>query len=123
MIIAGTFLCKLCAALVNNGSGAPGDVFIPTLFIGLTIGMLYDRSLRLWSPNGEEITLSLGLTGMTTLLAATMHTLIILTLMVCETTRECQLLPGLLIARVIASVVSRTLHCDPIYRQHTMKRS
>ncbi len=43
MIIAGIFLCKLCAVLASSGSGAPGGVFTPTLFIGLAIGMLYGR--------------------------------------------------------------------------------
>lgn len=119
MIIAGIFLCKLCAVLASSGSGAPGGVFI----IGLAIGMLYGRSLGLWLPDGEEITLLLGLTGMATLLAATTHAPIMSTLMICEMTGEYQLLPGLLIACVIASVISRTLHRDSIYRQHTAKHS
>ncbi|WP_425306556.1 chloride channel protein, partial [Escherichia coli] len=29
MIIAGIFLCKLCAVLASSGSGAPGGVFTP----------------------------------------------------------------------------------------------
>ena len=123
MIIAGIFLCKLCAVLASSGSGAPGGVFTPTLFIGLAIGMLYGRSLGLWLPDGEEITLLLGLTGMATLLAATTHAPIMSTLMICEMTGEYQLLPGLLIACVIASVISRTLHRDSIYRQHTAQHS
>ena len=123
MIIAGIFLCKLCAVLASSGSGAPGGVFTPTLFIGLAIGMLYGRSLGLWFPDGEEITLLLGLTGMATLLAATTHAPIMSTLMICEMTGEYQLLPGLLIACVIASVISRTLHRDSIYRQHTAQHS
>ena len=73
--------------------------------------------------DGEEITLLLGLTGMATLLAATTHAPIMSTLMICEMTGEYQLLPGLLIACVIASVISRTLHRDSIYRQHTAKHS
>lgn len=91
--------------------------------IHLAIGMLYGRSLGLWLPDGEEITLLLGLTGMATLLAATTHAPIMSTLMICEMTGEYQLLPGLLIACVIASVISRTLHRDSIYRQHTAKHS
>ncbi|EJH6430682.1 Tat proofreading chaperone DmsD [Escherichia coli] len=56
-------------------------------------------------------------------LAATTHAPIMSTLMICEMTGEYQLLPGLLIACVIASVISRTLHRDSIYRQHTAKHS
>lgn len=118
-VIAAIFICKLFAVLASSGSGAPGGVFTPTLFIGLAIGMLYGRSLGLWLPGGEEMTLLLGLTGMATLLAATTDAPIMSTLMICEMTGEYQLLPGLLIACVIASVMSRTLHPDSIYRQHT----
>lgn len=60
---------------------------------------------------------------MATLLAATTHAPIMSTLMICEMTGEYQLLPGLLIPCVIASVISRTLHRDSIYRQHTAKHS
>ncbi len=56
----------------------------------------------LWFPDGEEITLLLGSTGMATLLAATTHAPIMSMLTICEITGEYQLLPGLLIACVIA---------------------
>ncbi|EAX1222702.1 chloride channel protein, partial [Salmonella enterica subsp. enterica serovar Enteritidis] len=66
----------------------------------------------------DEIAILLGLAGMATLLAATTHAPIMSTLMICEMTGEYQLLPGLLIACVVASVLSRTLRHDSIYRQH-----
>ncbi len=59
---------------------------------------------------------------MATLLAATTHAPIMSTLMICEMTGSIAF-PGLLIACVIASVISRTLHRDSIYRQHTAKHS
>ena len=57
MIIAGIFLCKLCAVLASSGSGAPGGVFTPTLFIGLACcmvvawdyGYLMAKKLRFYS--------------------------------------------------------------------------
>ena len=39
-------------------------------------------------------------------------------LMVCEMTGQYFLLPGLLVACVVASVLSRTLRHDSIYGQH-----
>ena len=119
MGIAVIFLCKLVAVLASSGSGAPGGVFTPTLFIGLAIGMLYARSLGLWFTDSEGITLLLGLTGMATLLAATTHAPIMSTLMICEMTGEYQLLPGLLIACKKTTKKTQTLHRDSIYRQHT----
>ncbi|WET38813.1 voltage-gated ClC-type chloride channel ClcB [Citrobacter enshiensis] len=120
-VIAGIFICKLLAVLASSGSGAPGGVFTPTLFVGLSVGMLFGRLWGIWLPGPDEIAILLGLTGMATLLAATTHAPIMSTLMICEMTGEYRLLPGLLMACVIASVLSRTLRHDSIYRQHAAK--
>lgn len=117
--IAGIFLCKLIAVLASSGSGAPGGVFTPTLFIGLAIGMILGRFWGLWLPATDDIALLAGLAGMATLLAATTHAPVMSALMICEMTGEYRLLPGLLIACVLASVLSRTLRHDSIYRQRT----
>lgn len=117
-VIAGIFLCKLLAVLASSGSGAPGGVFTPTLFIGLAMGMMLGRLGGVWLPGADEMTLLLGLTGMATLLAATTHAPVMSALMICEMTGEYRLLPGLLMACVLASVLSRTLRHDSVYRQH-----
>lgn len=117
-LIGGIFACKILAVLASSGSGAPGGVFTPTLFVGLSIGMFLGRIWGFWLPGSDEIAILLGLAGMATLLAATTHAPIMSTLMICEMTGEYQLLPGLLIACVVASVLSRTLRHDSIYRQH-----
>lgn len=117
-LIGGIFVCKILAVLASSGSGAPGGVFTPTLFVGLSIGMFLGRIWGFWLPGSDEIAILLGLAGMATLLAATTHAPIMSTLMICEMTGEYQLLPGLLIACVVASVLSRTLRHDSIYRQH-----
>lgn len=117
-VIAGIFVCKLLAILASSGSGAPGGVFTPTLFIGLAVGILFANTWSFAFPGDQTTTILLGITGMATLLAATTHAPIMSTLMICEMTGQYTLLPGLLIACVIASVLSRTLRQDSIYRQH-----
>lgn len=112
------FVCKLLAVLASSGSGAPGGVFTPTLFVGLGIGMLFASLTGLWLPDYQEIAIMIGLTGMAAFLAATTHAPIMSTLMICEMTGQYVLLPGLLIASVLASVLSRTLRRDSIYRHH-----
>lgn len=112
------FVCKLLAVLASSGSGAPGGVFTPTLFVGLGIGMLFASFMGLWLHDYQEIAIMIGLTGMATFLAATTHAPIMSTLMICEMTGQYVLLPGLLIASVLASVLSRTLRRDSIYRHH-----
>jgi len=116
-VIAGVFVCKLLAVLASSGSGAPGGVFTPTLFVGMATGMLFAQLFALWLP-GSETAILLGLAGMATLLAATTHAPIMSALMVCEMTGQYFLLPGLLVACVVASVLSRTLRHDSIYGQH-----
>lgn len=117
-VIAGVFICKLLAVLASSGSGAPGGVFTPTLFVGMAVGMLFARLFGMWLPQGDEVAILMGLTGMATLLAATTHAPIMATLMICEMTGQYTLLPGLLMSCVVASVLSRTLRHDSIYRQH-----
>ncbi len=118
VLLAGVFLCKLLAVLASSGSGAPGGVFTPTLFVGLAMGMLFASVSGLWLPGNEEMAMMIGLTGMAAFLAATTHAPIMSTLMICEMTGQYALLPGLLITCVVASVLSRTLRRDSIYRHH-----
>ncbi len=54
-LLVGVFICKLLAVLASSGSGAPGGVFTPTLFVGLAMGMLFACFSRLWLPGSEEM--------------------------------------------------------------------
>lgn len=119
--IALVFLCKLTAVIASSGSGAPGGVFTPTLFVGMAIGMLCTHLWGLWLPGLQTIAILMGLTGMATFLAATTHAPIMSTLMICEMTGQYTLLPGVLVASVVASVLSRTLRKDPIYHHAAEK--
>ena len=121
-VIAGIFMCKLLAILASSGSGAPGGVFTPTLFLGLAVGILFANTWSLGFLAHQDTALLLGITGMATLLAATTHAPIMSTLMICEMTGQYTVLPGLLISCVVASVLSRTLRQNSIYSQHTVKQ-
>lgn len=120
-IIALVFLCKLTAVIASSGSGAPGGVFTPTLFVGMAIGMLFAHLWGLWLPGLQTIAILMGLTGMATFLAATTHAPVMSTLMICEMTGQYTLLPGVLVASVVASVLSRTLRKDSIYHHAAEK--
>lgn len=117
LFVAGILLFKLAAVLASSGSGAPGGVFTPTLFVGAALGMMFGQLCGLWPSSGESVAILMALTGMATLLAATTHAPIMATLMVCEMTGEFSLLPGLLVACVLASALSRWLRPQSVYRQ------
>jgi CIC family chloride channel protein len=107
---------KIINELEGIFAGAGWNVFTPTLFVGMALGMVFARMAGFWIPQ-PEMAILLGLTGMATLLAATTHAPIMATLMVCEMTGQYALLPGLLMACVMASVLSRTLRQNAIYGQ------
>ncbi|QDI47643.1 voltage-gated ClC-type chloride channel ClcB [Serratia marcescens] len=113
---AGAILvCKLLAILASSGSGAPGGVFTPTLFVGAALGSIIGQLFGLWPGMDTAVPLLLALTGMATLLAATTHAPIMAALMVFEMTGEYALLPGILLSCVIATTVSRGLRPVSVY--------
>lgn len=119
LLLGGILICKLLAVLASSGSGAPGGVFTPTLFIGAALGMLVGQLLTCWPLLGEHVALLMALTGMATLLAATTHAPIMAALMVCEMTGEYTLLPGLLLSCVIATAIARWLRPISVYHSES----
>jgi len=115
LLVGAILICKLLAVLASSGSGAPGGVFTPTLFVGAALGSVVGQLCALWPELGSAVPLLMALTGMATLLAATTHAPIMAALMVFEMTGEYTLLPGILLACVIATTVSRGLRSVSVY--------
>ncbi|MBZ4217860.1 chloride channel protein, partial [Klebsiella aerogenes] len=40
LLLGAILVCKLLAILASSGSGAPGGVFTPTLFVGAALGSI-----------------------------------------------------------------------------------
>ncbi|KEY57627.1 voltage-gated ClC-type chloride channel ClcB [Serratia sp. DD3] len=115
LLLGGLLVCKLLAVLASSGSGAPGGVFTPTLFVGAALGSLVGQFCANWPELGMAVPILMALTGMATLLAATTHAPIMAALMVFEMTGEYTLLPGLLLACVIATTIARGLRPQSVY--------
>ncbi len=115
LLVSAILICKLLALLASSGSGAPGGVFTPTLFVGAALGSVVGQMFGLWPELGTAVPILLALTGMATLLAATTHAPIMAALMVFEMTGEYTLLPGILLACVIATTIARGLRPQSVY--------
>ncbi|WP_337049065.1 voltage-gated ClC-type chloride channel ClcB [Serratia fonticola] len=115
LLVSAILICKLLALLASSGSGAPGGVFTPTLFVGAALGSVVGQMFGLWPELGTTVPILLALTGMATLLAATTHAPIMAALMVFEMTGEYTLLPGILLACVIATTIARGLRPQSVY--------
>lgn len=105
---------KLVAVAATTGSGAPGGVFTPTLFVGAAFGALAAAAAQaLGAP--AALAPVYVLVGMATLLAATTHAPVMAALMVFEMTGQYTLLATLLPACVIAALLARRLHPLSVY--------
>lgn len=105
---------KLIAVAATTGSGAPGGVFTPTLFVGAAFGALAAAaSQALGAP--AALAPVYVLVGMATLLAATTHAPVMAALMVFEMTGQYALLATLLPACVIAALLAKRLHPLSVY--------
>ncbi len=112
--IALVLALKLIAIGASTGSGAPGGVFTPTLFVGASLGAAFASMLVALGaePAGAA---TVALIGMATLLAATTHAPVMAALMVFEMSGQYHLLALLLPACVVATLISQRLHPESVY--------
>ena len=120
--LAGLFLAKLSAILLSVGSGAVGGVFTPTLFLGAGLGGLFGSLLHL---GGFAVTLPTAafvLVGMSSVLAATTHSPLLAMILVFEISLNYTLVPPLMVACAVSTLVSRAFHSDSIYTEPLRQR-
>ncbi len=115
--LVGLFCAKLLATLASIGSGAVGGVFTPTLFIGTALGSLFGAVLHRAGHGNELPTSAFALVGMGSLLAATTRSPLLAMIMVFEISLNYSVMPPLMLACVISSLVSRRFHEDSIYTE------
>jgi len=125
-ILAGSFalkmlvfilLAKIVATLATVGSGAVGGVFTPTLFLGAGLGAILSQLLSL-AHLGENLPPeAFVLAGMASVLAATTHSPLLAMIMVFEISGSYSLIPPLMIACAVSTVVSRRLNRESVYTE------
>jgi len=113
----GLFVAKLLATLMTVGSGAVGGVFTPTLFLGAGLGGLFGALLHKWDLALGLPTAAFALAGMGSVLAATTHSLLLAMIMVFEISLNYTLMPPLMIACAVSTLIARRLHPDTIYTE------
>lgn len=115
VVVTGMFFAKVMATVLTVGSGAVGGVFTPTLFVGATLGCVFGTLLHhlgwaMMMPTG-----AFALVGMGSVLAATSHSPLLAMIMVFELSLNYSLMPPLMLACAVSTLVSRRLHPESIY--------
>ena len=115
---------RMSLPMACGRGGSPGGVFTPTLFLGAALGGLVGgagRTVAPWLVSGP-LTGGYALVGMACLVAATTHAPLMATALVFEFTGDASLLPPLMIATAIATLVGRRLRPHSIYTEELERR-
>lgn len=113
---------KLLATWVTVGSGAVGGVFTPTLFLGAGLGALFGQLLHFEALAQELPITAFALVGMGALLAATTHSPLLAMILVFEISLNHTLVPPLMVACAVATLVARRLNRASVYTEPLQQR-
>jgi CIC family chloride channel protein len=109
------FAFKLVATSLTIGSGGPGGVFAPSLFVGATLGGAFGVLASAAYPNVTASPGAYATVGMGALFAGTAHAPVTAILMIFEMTQDYRIVLPLMIAVVISTLVARRLFPHSIY--------
>lgn len=116
--LTGLLGAKLLATAITVGAGTVGGVFTPTMFLGADAGALFGVTLHQFGfatgvPVGAFALVSMGAT-----LAGTTRSPLLAMIMAFEISLDYSLMPPLMLACVVAVLVSRQLHKESVYTEH-----
>ena len=122
LFLTGLVVSKLLATVLTVGAGAVGGVFTPTLFLGAGFGCIFGTGLHELS-HGKTLPVSVfALVGMGCMLAATTRSPLLAMIMVFEISLDYSLMPPLMLACVVSTLVARRLHAESIYTEPLRKK-
>ena len=117
LFLVGLLLAKLLATLATVGSGAVGGVFTPTLFLGASLGASFGFALkRLGAAEGLPMAV-FAVVGMGSMLSATTRSPLLAMIMIFEISLDYSLMPPLMLACVVSTLVARRFHSESIYTE------
>jgi CIC family chloride channel protein len=112
----GLLCAKFIAILACVGAGMVGGVFTPTLFLGAAIGSLFGLILTEldWTslPTG-----AFAMVGMGSVLAGVIHAPLLAMIMIFEISLNYSIMPPLMLACAVSTLVARGLHPESIYTE------
>jgi CIC family chloride channel protein len=108
-------VAKACATVLSYSSGGAGGIFAPSLFIGAMLGGLVGHAdVAIFGHDAAAVG-AFALVGMGAFFAAVVRAPITSILIIFEMTRSYRLVLPLMIANMVAYLISRRLQRLPIY--------
>ncbi|MCP5523031.1 MAG: ClcB-like voltage-gated chloride channel protein [Verrucomicrobiales bacterium] len=116
--LMGLFVAKLGCTVITVGAGTVGGVFTPTLFVGAALGSVFANVLRALGWIDPEVPVAVfALVGMGSVLAATTHSPLLAMIIVFEISVNYSLMPPLMLACAVGTVVGQRLHQASVYTE------
>lgn len=114
-VLAALLVAKLLATSITLGSGGSGGIFAPSLFLGAMTGGVLGSFIHQWFPDVTATSGAYALVTMGAVVAATTQAPISAILIIFEMTQTIEIIPALMAACVLSTLVSSQLSSDSIY--------
>jgi CIC family chloride channel protein len=123
MSIAGIFACKWLATMASFGSGAPGGVFTPSLFMGAGAGLLFGTAVHHIWPLAAHDPRAFALVGMGAFLSAATHAPVMAVILLFEMTLSYDIILPLMMSSVLAYYTAKSLQGSSLYSEALRRKS
>jgi len=114
-VLLGVVACKWLATMASFGSGAPGGVFTPSLFMGASAGYLFGGAVHAVWPAGAANPGAFALVGMGAFLSAASRAPVMAVIMLFEMTLSYDIILPLMLCSVIAYYTAKGLAGESLY--------
>ena len=115
-------VAKIAATAITIGSGGSGGIFAPSLFLGATTGGFLGTILHQWFPEATATSGAYALVTMGAVVAAATHAPITAIIMIFELTQTINIIPPLMAACVVSTLVTTFMERDSIYTMKLTRR-
>jgi CIC family chloride channel protein len=116
-------LAKWLATASSFGSGAPGGVFTPSLFMGASAGYLFGSAVHSFWPTGAADPQAFALVGMGAFLAAASYAPVMAVIMLFEMTLSYDIILPLMLCNVIAYYTAKGLQGESLYSEALRRKA
>jgi len=121
MLLAGLILAKAVATSITLGSGLPGGLFAPALFIGAVTGGAFGHFARYFFPMLASSPGTYALIGMGAFLSAATHAPMTAIFLLFEITSSYHVIIPIMITCVIGTTMSRHFHKESLETEELVR--
>ena len=115
-------IAKIAATSITLGSGGSGGIFAPSLFLGAMTGGFIGTVIHEWFPASTASSGAYALVTMGAVVAAATHAPITAIIIIFELTQTINIIPPLMAACVVSTLVTTFASRDSIYTMKLRRR-